>query len=143
MDTKTIARFWSKVDKRGPDECWEWTGGSVSAASRYGRLKVDGRLLLAHRVAFLYHNGWEPRVRHSCDNPPCCNPAHLLAGDQFSNMRDMLERGRAKTKLLEGDVIEIRRRRAAGEGLRAIAADFGIGVPNASLVANRRNWKHL
>jgi len=55
-----------------------------------------GKLWGAHRVAFTFHHGREPQkyVLHSCDNPGCCNPAHLREGTQLENMRDMNERGR-------------------------------------------------
>lgn len=83
-------RFWSKVDRRGPEECWPWKYGKD--ASGYGMIRVDGRTLKAHR--FVAGNPVGGVVRHTCDNPPCCNPAHLLIGTQQENVRDRDVRGR-------------------------------------------------
>lgn len=47
-DDVTVARFWSKVDKRGPDECWEWRG-NLSAG--YGSFSALGKTMNAHRHA--------------------------------------------------------------------------------------------
>lgn len=92
-------RFWSKVDKRGPDECWDWTAYTDPAG--YGRFKVpDGdRTMLAHRYSFILHNGPIHRkwmVLHSCDRPCCVNPRHLRAGDNGDNVRDMVLRDRIR-----------------------------------------------
>ena len=93
------SRFWSKVDRRGPDECWPWKGALIpNGYGSLGTVEVDGRVRTqvgAHRVSFFIANGYWPRmVRHTCDNPPCVNPAHLLSGDAKSNAQDMLDRGR-------------------------------------------------
>jgi hypothetical protein len=102
-DEAAITRFLSKVDKRGPNECWPWTGAQNK--SGHGRFKFNGTALLAHRVAYVIANGELPVstmhrsyhgkvVRHTCDNPPCCNPAHLVACEQIDNVRDMMKKGR-------------------------------------------------
>lgn len=89
------ARFWAKVDRRGPEECWPWT--KAHNEHGYGLMRVNGRLEKAHRLA-LIGDGEDPgpdvKVLHKCDNPPCCNPRHLRFGSQLENMRDMHERGR-------------------------------------------------
>ena len=93
-------RFWSKVDQRGPDECWPWTastngGYGAFGAKLFGEKKM--RVHRAHRVAFFLATGVAPDdlvVCHSCDNPPCCNPAHLWLGTQADNNRDMSIKGR-------------------------------------------------
>ena len=65
-------RFWSKVDKCGPDECWEWTGSS-------GLFSLNGVSYGAHRVAYTIANGATfMRVSHTCKHPGCCNPSHLF-----------------------------------------------------------------
>jgi hypothetical protein len=51
----------------------------------------------AHRMSYLLHNPGvvlEGIVMHTCDNPACCNPDHLVQGTQYDNMHDMLAKGR-------------------------------------------------
>lgn len=77
--------------------CLEWTGTTNKRG--YGRIccEMPGepRMMYAHRLAFYLANGYLPKlIRHTCDNPPCCNPEHLLPGTQLDNMRDAVERGR-------------------------------------------------
>jgi hypothetical protein len=103
--TRPLAeRFNEKVDRGGgPDACWLWTAHRHQG---YGVIKVLGRLRKAHHVAWELHHDQPlpalmyPRsntvVRHSCDNPPCCNPAHLHRSTQVANIRDMNRKGRRR-----------------------------------------------
>ena len=90
--------FWPFVDVRGPNECWEW--GRTQTPKGYGHV-FDRRLrryVGAHRVALADSLGTTPDqlriVRHSCDNPPCCNPGHLRDGTQKDNQMDMAQKHR-------------------------------------------------
>lgn len=97
--------FWDRVDVRGPDECWPWTGALQTAG--YGALSVDGKQVTAHRFAWFLTNGEIPPgklIRHSCDNPPCCNPWHLSPGTRAQNSQDMVKRGRSATGLRHNSV---------------------------------------
>jgi HNH endonuclease len=94
---RTLAeRFWAKVDRSaGPDGCWPWTGARFWFG--HGAIKIDGRPWGAHRIAWELTNGPIPdglQANHRCDNPPCCNPAHLFLGTQLDNVRDMDAKGR-------------------------------------------------
>ncbi len=156
-------RFWSKVDKRGPDECWPWIGQVKSGG--YGNITHGTRLFAAHRVAYQLTHGDESlsdlelQVCHSCDNRACVNPAHLFLGTNLDNLRDMRAKGRGyiptgaefrargeehwKSKLTAAKVLEIRRRTRAGESNRDLAEEFGI---SDVVVCNARRgvtWKHL
>lgn len=102
---KLFTRFWSRVDIRGPQECWEWQGGYYYWG--YGQVSgfSDGKQRRAHRVAYFWAYGSIPKgqqVHHSCDNPPCCNPAHLWTGTQADNMQDMASKRRANGKGVGG-----------------------------------------
>lgn len=92
-----IQRFWRKVDVRGADDCWEWSGATNS--SGYGQITVrTGLTVYAHRLSAAIHFGmFDQRlwVLHHCDNRRCVNPAHLYLGTVTDNVRDMLERGRS------------------------------------------------
>lgn len=91
--SNTEARFWAKVDRSG--ECWVWTG--YRDAGGYGRFRFKGAPKRAHRVLWLLTNGAIPdglHVLHSCDNPPCVNPAHLRLGTNNDNRADMVSKGR-------------------------------------------------
>lgn len=103
MDERTIARFESKVDKSaGADACWPWK--TTRDRKNYGVAYFQRKTHRAHRVAFLIANGhWpEPCCLHSCDNPPCCNPAHLSAGTRADNAADMRSKGRQALGDLNG-----------------------------------------
>lgn len=66
----------------------------------YARISVDGAMQYHHRIAYIQHHGLsledikDKVVMHSCDNPPCINPAHLKLGTQADNMSDMTVKGR-------------------------------------------------
>lgn len=84
------ARVWSRVDVRGPDECWPWIGSRLRDGR--GRFHWMGRSMTAPRIIWAIVNGLVPPphlfVCHACDNPPCCNPAHLWLGTNSQNLRD-------------------------------------------------------
>lgn len=89
-------RFWKKVKKGSPDECWEWTGAK---AFGYGIMstKHNHAPAKANRVSWFLHFGTIPEgmvIRHKCDNPTCVNPNHLEIGTQKDNVRDTVTRGR-------------------------------------------------
>ena len=139
-------RFWTKVDRSGgPDACWEWMG--ARAPWGYGNAWISGVSRSAHRAAWEAVHGpisdglW---VLHRCDNPPCCNPAHLFLGTQADNMRDAARKGRVgvhNKKITEDDVRVIRSRVAAGgEFHRVIAADYGISLGQVGKIARRQIW---
>lgn len=96
-----VERFWSKVDIRGPGECWPWTGKpSPDGYGRFGVGRVGSRniILNAQVFALILTTGEDQAGRyglHTCDNRPCCNPADLYWGNHLDNMRDMAARGRA------------------------------------------------
>lgn len=95
-------RFWSKVDtSAGLFECWPWTGGSDEHGR--GTFRLDGRVRNAPAVALELALGrvLQPGMSalHTCDNPPCCNPAHLYEGTQQQNIADMVARGRHRSQV--------------------------------------------
>jgi hypothetical protein len=90
-----------RVDRSaGPDACWPWQGGRK--VKGYGRLMRDYKDLQSHRVAWEETFGPIPdglQVLHHCDNPPCCNPAHLFLGTPGDNVRDMVAKGRQPAQM--------------------------------------------
>jgi len=141
-------RFWAKVDRRGPEDCWEWRSPATSTFG-YGRIKAGDRLWSAHRVSYVLAHGQVPPglwVLHSCDNPLCVNPSHLYAGTRSQNMKDAFLRGRVtipNTKLTASDVREIRAQLRAGLTNRAIATRFGIDPSYVSKIRTGKTWSHL
>ncbi len=152
LNAADTARFWSKVDRRGPDDCWLWTEGSRKGG--YGHFHDCSYVQYsAHRVAFAVTNGnTELKVCHTCNKPACCNPAHLYAGTQRKNVQQCHAEGRAAdqrgenngyVKLTEDDVCEIRRLRNDGWLQREIADIYGISRSHVSDICTGKLWKHV
>lgn len=149
LPAKPLAeRFWPKVDRRDEDECWLWNAGLDHAG--YGTFMVHTpwgyRPMHAHRMAYLLKhravasNKW---ILHSCDEPRCCNPAHLRAGTPLDDANDRRARsGRFQrtAPLTDRDVREIRRR-AETETQTALADEFGIAPGYVSRIVNRTRRK--
>lgn len=151
------ARFYARIDRSaGPDACWRWTGPRDKDG--YGKVVHysvgDTR---AHRVAFEFHLGLplgsltaDVIVRHSCDNPPCCNPAHLLSGGHRENTDDKIRRDR-HTKgedvntavLTEAEVMEARELWRDGFSIKSLAAKFGLSKSAMHYAVKGKSWKHL
>ena len=93
MTNLEIGRFEDKFWKGEPFECWLWRG---SITKGYGKFRLDGKIVLAHRIAYLLEYGKYDEnldVCHTCDTPACVNPNHLFLGTHQDNMRDMLAKG--------------------------------------------------
>lgn len=87
--------FWSHMDRPNPDDCWAWKLGRHKFG--YGKIHWKDAGGYAHRMAWIYTNGDIPDgldICHKCDNPPCCNPAHLFLGTHKENMNDRDAKGR-------------------------------------------------
>lgn len=136
----------------GPDACWEY--GGTRTRQGYGQIQHDGRRMGAHRAAWEAEHGPIPEgmaVRHKvCDNPPCCNPAHLRIGTHERNMRDKVQAGRqfrpsgegnGSARLTAEQVSEMRSRHADGALQRELGEQFGVSQSTVSEIVNRKKWK--
>jgi hypothetical protein len=99
LTDKDISRWWSHVDKRGPNECWPWLAGKDKDG--YGKFSIrddQGKCLhlRAIRVGFFIQKEVDPYpdlVLHTCNNPPCCNGSHWKTGTPRDNADDRAEAG--------------------------------------------------
>lgn len=153
-----VERFWEKVDRRGPDDCWLWQAGKQPGG--YGSFYTGKRLDGAHRFSYELHYGPIPKgqnVCHNCpegDNPACVNPAHLWLGNQVDNMQDCSRKGRTRSgvhigtdnfnaKLNEDAVRDIRSRHAEGAFAPDLAREYGVTHPTIYAVIHKRTWVHV
>lgn len=104
-------RFIKKILFSGQNDCWIWTGSKYPLG--YGRLTSRQ---YAHRYSYQFYYGNIPAdcpiIMHTCDNPSCVNPRHLIAGTMMDNMHDRDRKGRSRgfhRALSKKQVYEIRK----------------------------------
>lgn len=107
MDNELVSLFWSRVDRSG--SCWIYHRPEAQPGetpSRHQSFAGRG----AHRFAYEVTNGAIPNgmvICHTCDNPPCVNPNHLVLGSRKDNSRQAFERGRMHRN---GKILRLRQR---------------------------------
>lgn len=154
---RTAARFWSKVDRRGDNQCWEWIGTRALPSHCglvYGQFGVseNGRNVSyrAHRFAYMLAKGRIDdglQVCHSCDNTLCVNPAHLWLGTNAENvadrnLKDRVAHGEShyRSVLTEDQVVQILQSEAEPA---ALAKAMGVSEFAIQKVRSGDNWKRV
>lgn len=125
----------------------------------YGLMRFEGKTRLQHRVEYCKANNLSisaidgKLVLHTCDNPACINPNHLVLGTYQDNMDDKIAKGRldktkyqgaanGRAKLTEDDIRTIRSRfpKETADGL---AKEFGVTFSAIYRIATKVTWKHV
>ena len=159
------SRFWSKVDKRSADECWEWRGAIVPDG--YGSAWNGHKVVGAHRLSLILSGVDIPDDRfagHRCNNRRCVNPKHLYAGTAQDNSDDGVRNGSYNgprpsrrgehnplAKLTEAQVAEIRERYGPPPGMyrrartsgRQLAREYGVSLHAIQKIASGQTWTHV
>lgn len=152
MRSRPLAeRFWEKVDVGSPSECWEWTAAKDDCG--YGSIgqTQTRKIIRSHRVSYELNRGAIPEgqeVRHTCHNPGCVNPNHLIVGTHQENMIDMAKANRAGSSKLSfkqvAAIREMRKRHSYGRsGITVwLGKWFGISQQQVSRICNGNNRRH-
>lgn len=152
------ARKVTSLPGSGEGPCLVWTGSSYGFG--HGRLMVGETSMAAHRAVYSIATGiplaklFGRVLRHTCDNPPCVNPSHIVPGSQRENVQDMMDRGRAPigerhgmAKLTRAQVEDIRRRHVRGVNrwnrgnTKALCAEYGISDTQLNSIVNFDRWR--
>ncbi len=146
---------WPRITKAAPDACWPWQGQLVGG---YGAGGFDKKRYRVSRVVLAEKLGRElelgEQALHSCDNPACCNPAHIFVGSAADNMADKVAKGRGssippclkgeahgRAKLTEANVRDIWARRA--EGSTKLGCEYGVANTTVHNIFRKTNWRWL
>lgn len=149
-----ITRFFKRIEKR-ENGCWIFVGGK----SEYGRLRMGGKLQLAHVASYKIHKGAieaGKKVMHNCpsgDTPRCCNPDHIHTGSHAENMRDMVRKGRNNppigarnhmSKLDTEKVLFIRNSIASkNETVSSLSKKYKTTFQCIYQIAIGNSWRHI
>lgn len=159
MRESDIARFWSYVDIREPDECWPWKPIKADNKFRYGSFYLLGTKVKAHQVANFLDKGWPDPSNllslHDCDNPPCCNGRHLFYGTDKDNAVDMAKKGRSAAQIYPGirrgsrnslavlteETVRLIKRSDLSQ--RHLALIYKVHYSTISKIKTGINWSHV
>jgi len=126
--------------------CWEWQG--ARNGNGYGQCRVGPKVWTVHRLAFTLWRGPIGRglfVRHKkCNNPPCCNPRHLLTGWHEDNTNDIVLHKTRRRTFAEPEIHGMISSFDSGESVIAIATRLHTDsrMVKAHLLRAGRKMRH-
>jgi len=161
MTKEKVLSYINKEPGQGPNgDCWEWKG-YVNPKNKYGYISwkersKDGKgsPVRAHRIVYELLVGEIPKelvLMHSCDNPPCVNPAHLSPGTNQENDNDRVKKNRQAKgtrlshfpHLTDELVREIKIEFRNGAMPAPIAKKYKISKATAKSIKYENAWKHI
>ena len=143
-------RFWSKIDIKNDNECWDYKGGKQHFG--YGQFWFEGKTIGAHKFSYQLHHGSIPKdmcVCHSCDNPTCVNPKHLWLGTKGENNKDRSNKKRSAdrkgelcptVKLKEYQAIAIK---YSNKKNFLLAKQYNISQQTVCDIKKGKRWRHI
>lgn len=145
-----INYFWSKVDIKSENECWNWLGCKIKG---YGTIKLNQKPIRTHRLSYFLTYGEITTgllICHKCNNPSCCNPNHLYAGTNKENTQDIINSGNFKmvgeshwnSKLTFVQVSEIRELLSQGVKEKEVAKIYSMSKRQINDIKNRKSWNY-
>jgi len=155
---KDVDRFWTHVDIKGEDECWDWKLSITNHG--YGLFAAGGTLHRCTRFAYIHGEGLYTkkitgnlRIATTCRNKKCCNPKHMKLNSQQEVFDLMRAAGQIsvgtdckQSKLKESDIVDIRARytnRSAIDGYGGISEDYGVTPGCIRDIIIRKTWRHV
>ena len=153
-----LKRFWTKVDKKGINDCWNWLRGKHHGYGNF-HIRVNGfdKVVVSSRYMWEITFGKIPNnllVCHKCDNPACVNPKHLFLGTYKDNTDDRDRKNRfvklqgedvGTSKLTNEDILEIRKSYAphAYGCVKKLANKYKVSVTHIHRIIKRKVWSHI
>ncbi len=149
IEQKYIDRFHTKYIKKDSG-CWEWQEGKHNG---YGQYRVGKTVWRAHRFSALI-NGislGDDLIRHTCNNPSCVCPDHLMSGSYKDNSDDKVTAQRqprgtthGRSKLTEQQVKDIRDKYVPWVySTTKLAKEYGVSHVMINAIVNKKNWNHI
>jgi hypothetical protein len=135
-------------------------GKTNSLVENYAMVNIAGKMRRLHRVVYCKHNSvgiesiWDKVVRHTCDNPRCINPDHLVIGTHQDNMDDKVKRGRSlmltqrlltseQVRAIRTTYVPSRKGVTNPYGFRGLAKQFGIDSNAVRLIVLGKTYKEV
>lgn len=148
---KSLQERIAQYTVRRPSGCLEWIGSNVDG---YGQTRINDINYLVHRKVYEEAHGPIPpgiEIMHKCDNPPCCELSHLVAGTHAGNMQDMLRKGRRGPGGVKGqrhhaaalteEQVELIRLQKGEKLQRELAEEFGVSRRQIGKILDGSSWR--
>lgn len=154
LNAKQELRFRDNIIFLDNFSCWFWIG-SLFENSGYGRFSINSVYYPSHRIMYKLQYDKDiadKLICHTCDNPTCCNPAHLFEGTHKDNIQDCIKKGRFantkgsnnnRAKLKEPDINEIRLKNLFGATINELSKEYNVKRTAISYIISGKSWIHV